>query len=87
MAVRRDGRDGLIERIVRAGFVPALTIPDSVCRMSGTVTKGDKMQQHTDGTWITDAASGARVVSLVALESGVSGDIIEAAMLTPITLS
>jgi hypothetical protein len=62
-----------------AGTVPA--------KLSGTVTKGDKMQQHTDGTWITDAATGARVVSLVALESGVSGDIIEAAMLTPITLS
>mgnify|MGYP000170070005 FL=1 len=61
------------------GTVPA--------KLSGTVTKGDKMQQHTDGTWITDAATGARVVSLVALESGVSGDIIEAATLTPITLS
>lgn len=61
------------------GTVPA--------KLSGTVTKGDKLQQHTDGTWITDAGNGSRVVSLVALESGVSGDIIEAAMLTPISLS
>lgn len=61
------------------GTVPA--------KLSGTVTKGDKLQQHTDGTWITDADTGSRVVSLVALESGVSGDIIEAAMLTPISLS
>lgn len=61
------------------GTVPA--------KLSGTVTKGDKLQQHTDGTWITDAGTGSRVVSLVALESGVSGDIIEAAMLTPISLS
>ena len=46
------------------GTVPA--------KLSGTVTKGDKLQQHTDGTWITDAGTGSRVVSLLALESGVS---------------
>lgn len=61
------------------GTVPA--------KLSGSVTKGDKLQQHTDGTWITDAGTGGRVVSLVALETGVSGDIIEAAMLTPISFS
>ena len=61
------------------GTVPA--------KLSGTVTKGDKLQQHTDGTWITDGGTGSRVVSCVALVSGVSGDIIQAAMLTPISLS
>jgi hypothetical protein len=56
-------------------------------KLSGTVTKGARLQQHTDGSWVTDAASGARVVSLIALESGVSGDLIEAATITPVTLS
>ncbi|TXH51532.1 MAG: hypothetical protein E6Q97_18200 [Desulfurellales bacterium] len=57
------------------GTVPA--------KLSGSVTKGQRLQQSTDGTWVVDAATGARVVSLVALETGVSGDIIEAATLTP----
>lgn len=56
-------------------------------KLSGTVTVGDRLQQHTDGTFITDADSGTRVVSFRALESGVSGDLVEAAPLTPLALS
>lgn len=56
-------------------------------KLSGTVTKGARLQQHTDGSWVTDAGSGGRVLSLVALESGVSGDLIECAPITPVSLS
>lgn len=56
-------------------------------KLSGTVSAGDKLQQAADGTLVTDAASGARVVVGVALEDGVSGDLIEAALFTPLTLS
>ena len=72
--------------VVQVGILGAIggTVP---AKLSGSVTKGARMQQHTDGTWRTDAGSGGRVVSLVALETGVSGDIIEAAPLTPVSLS
>lgn len=56
-------------------------------KLSGTVTAGDKIQQAADGTFVTDAGAGARVVVGIALESGVSGDLIEAAIQTPVTLS
>jgi len=58
-----------------------------LAKLSGTVTGGARMQQAANGTWLTDAASGGRVVSLIALESGVSGDLIEAAPLTPLVLA
>jgi hypothetical protein len=56
-------------------------------KLGGTVAKGDLLIQKNDGTWVTDTGSGARVSALVALEAGVSGDLIEAAPLTPITLA
>jgi hypothetical protein len=52
-------------------------------RLGGSVTKGAFVQQHTDGTVITDAASGARVIVGVALEGGVAGDNIEVAPISP----
>lgn len=48
-------------------------------KLSGTVTKGDRLQQAADGTWLTDAGSGSRVLGPIALESGVSGDLVVAA--------
>lgn len=68
------------------GIIGALAAPVRVC-LGGTVTKGAALVQHTDGSWITDPATGARVKSWIALESGVSGQLIEAANLTPVTLS
>jgi len=53
-------------------------------KLSGAVSKGDSLQLHTDGSVITDAGSGARVIVAKALEDGVSGDLIEAVILTPI---
>lgn len=55
--------------------------------LGGTVTKGAFVQQHTDGTVITDAGSGSRVLVGVALESGIAADIIEVAPMAPVVLS
>ncbi len=56
-------------------------------KASGTITKGDRIQQGADGTVVTDAGSGARVIVGVALENAVSGDLFEAALHQPISLS
>jgi hypothetical protein len=56
-------------------------------KTSGAITKGARVQQAADGTILTDAASGARVIIGVALETGVSGDLIEVATFAPLTLS
>lgn len=56
-------------------------------KLSGPVSAGDKLQQAADGTLVTDAGTGARAVVGIALEDGVSGDLIEAALFTPLTLS
>lgn len=52
-------------------------------KTGGDITKGALVKQHTDGTVITDAA-GARVVVGRAMETGVSGELIEVALLGPI---
>lgn len=68
------------------GILGTLPAPVRV-KLSGAVSAGAALCQAADGTWITDAGSGARVKSFIALEDGVSGDLIEASPLTPITLS
>lgn len=50
-------------------------------KVSGNVTKGEFMKQHTDGTYVADTASGTRVVGAIAMEAGKSGDLIRAAFL------
>jgi hypothetical protein len=47
------------------------------CKLGGAVTKGAHVAQHTDGSFITDAGSGARVLCGTAMETGISGDLIE----------
>lgn len=56
-------------------------------KLSGTVSAGDRIQQAADGTFVTDAGSGSRVVVGVVLEDGVSGDLVEAALFAPLSLS
>lgn len=53
-------------------------------KLSGTVAAGEKIQQAADGTFVTDAAAGARSVIGLAFESGVSGDLIEVFPYTPL---
>lgn len=52
-------------------------------RLASAVTKGDHVAQHTDGTVKTDPATGERVVVGIALETGVAGENIEVAPITP----
>jgi len=56
-------------------------------KLSGTVVKYDRLELAAGGTVITEIASGARVIVGQALEAGVSGDLIEVALQTPITKS
>lgn len=53
-------------------------------KLSGNVSKHALLQVANDGTVVTDAAAGARVIVARALEAGVSGDLIEAAFYGPI---
>lgn len=52
-------------------------------KLGGTVASGDFVQQHTDGTVITDAGTGARVIVGQVLEAGVANDLVEMAPCTP----
>lgn len=52
-------------------------------KTSGAITKGDLVQQAADGTIVTDAGTGARTVIGVALDTGVSGDLISVAPFAP----
>jgi hypothetical protein len=56
-------------------------------KTGGAITRGAWVQQSTDGTVVTDAGSGARVVVGVALETAVSGDLILVAPTLPLSLS
>ena len=56
-------------------------------KLSGTVTRGDNLQQAADGTFVTDAGTGARVLNATADQSGVTGDLIPAFLRAPISLT
>jgi hypothetical protein len=56
-------------------------------RAGGAITKGAEIQQGSDGRVVTDAGTGARVIVGVALEDAVEGQIIEAALRTPVARS
>lgn len=56
-------------------------------KLSGPVTKGDRLQQAADGSLLTDAGAGARVLVGVAMETGVAGDLIEIVTHAPLTMS
>jgi hypothetical protein len=54
-------------------------------KLSGTVTEGDSIQQAADGTFVVDAAAGARSICGVADTAGISGDKISAFLQTPVS--
>lgn len=58
-------------------------------KTSGAITEGARVQQAADGTVVTDAGTGARVVVGVCVESGgaASGDLTLVATHAPLTLS
>jgi hypothetical protein len=53
-------------------------------KASGVIAQGAYVQLHTDGSVVTDATSGPRVLVGIALESAVSGDLFECQLITPI---
>jgi hypothetical protein len=57
--------------------------PARKVKLSGTVAAFAYLQLHTDGSVITDAGTGSRVIVGRALEAGVSGDLIDAVLITP----
>jgi hypothetical protein len=53
-------------------------------KSSGVITKGALVQQSTDGSVVTDATTGARVIVGVAMQSAVSGDLFMVAPIGPV---
>lgn len=68
------------------GILGALPAPVYL-RASGAITKGAEVQQAADGTVVTDAGSGARVIVGVAMENAVSGQKFEAVAHKPVARS
>ncbi|MEY4377270.1 MAG: hypothetical protein RJB26_1820 [Pseudomonadota bacterium] len=56
-------------------------------RASGTIAKFAEVQQAADGTVVTDAGTGARVIVGVALEAAVAGQLFACAMHKPVARS
>lgn len=56
-------------------------------RASGSITAGDAVQQAADGTVVTDAGTGSRVIVGIAAETGVTGENIEVFPIGPIARS
>lgn len=56
-------------------------------KLSGAVTRGDKLIQSNDGTAVTDSGAGARVQVALAEQTGVAADLIEAFPRTPLILA
>jgi hypothetical protein len=59
----------------------------ALVKTSGAITAGALVAQSTDGTVVTDPGTGGRVIVGVALQTAVSGDLIEVALRTPQNLS
>lgn len=56
-------------------------------RASGTIASGAFVQQAADGTVVTDAETGARLILGVAAEDAVTGENFEVFPFTPVALS
>lgn len=54
-------------------------------KLSGAVNVGDHLQLAADGTAVTDAEAGARVLVGQALEDGVADELIEAVVYKPVS--
>ena len=82
LILQSENTDGVDSVAVCGGNV-------GVCKVkaSGTIAKGAYVQLHTDGSVVTDAGSGARVLVGIALEAAVSGDLIDVVPITPVVYS
>jgi len=77
-----EGTDGKASIGVLGGNIGPVHV-----RLGGTVAKGAKIQQGADGRVVTDAGAGARVVVGLCLEAGVVGELVEAVLKDPISLT
>lgn len=68
------------------GILGVLPAPVRV-RASGTIAKFAEVQQAADGTVVTDAGTGSRVIVGVALEAAVSGQLFLCAAHKPVARS
>lgn len=80
--------DLIVGIITRGGDTTDLTTEACVLGecdvlLGGTVTAGQRIQPHTDGTLVVSAASSSSECG-IALESGVAGDIVKALIIPPI---
>ena len=89
-AVLVTGATQLSIGVIRAGGAIGansdVALPGSIApvKLSGTVTKGARLQLAGDGTFVVDATSGARVLAAIALEAGIAGDQVDALITNPI---
>jgi hypothetical protein len=77
-----ENTDGVDSVAVCGGNVGPVKV-----KASGTIAAGAYVQLHTDGSVVTDAAAGARVLVGIALESAVSGDLFDCQLITPVVYS
>ncbi len=61
-------------------------VPPVKLKASGTIAKFDLVQQAADGTVVTDAGTGARVLVAVAMEAAAAGELFEAAVFAPLKI-
>jgi len=65
------------------GILGGLAAPVRL-RASGAIAKGAEVQQAADGSVVTDAGAGARLIVGVALEAAVAGQLFDAVVHKPV---
>ncbi len=73
--------------IALSGAYPGIVTVKVTGTSPGTIARGTMLTLKADGTVQADAGSGARVQVARALESGAAGELIQAILLQPVTLS
>ncbi len=75
--IRLGGASGALSDIALPGDIVPV-------KLGGTVVALAHGQAENGGTFITNAGTGARVLSVLFLEGGVAGDQVDALVITPI---
>lgn len=79
-----EGQD--TDGISSIGILGGIAAPVRL-RAGGTIAQGAEVQQNADGTVLTDAGTGARLIVGIALEAAVAGQLFDAVTHTPIARS
>jgi hypothetical protein len=77
---------GVIRFGAASGGLSHVALPGDVVpvKLGGTVVALARGQAENGGTFVTDAGTGARVLSVMFLQGGDAGDQVDALVLTPI---